>query len=110
IVFWSPNGQTVGFWADGKLKKIPADGGTALPICDLAAASSATWNQEGTILVGNVRQDLHSNVISVRSGAISPEKPLFWPKFLPDGKHFLYVRADPKTGTCRAYVAAMSTA
>jgi eukaryotic-like serine/threonine-protein kinase len=109
IVFWSPDGQTIGFWADGKLKKIAADGGTALPICDLPAASSATWNQEGTIVVGSVRQDLPSNVVHVRSGAISPWKLLFWPKFLPNGKHLVYVRGDPKAGTYRAYVAELAT-
>lgn len=34
---------------------------------------------------------------------------IYWPKFLPDGKHLLYVRADPKFGTYRAYVAELST-
>jgi hypothetical protein len=109
IVFWSPDGQTIGFWAGGKLKRIAAEGGTALPICDLPAASSATWNQEGTIVAGSWRQDLPSNLISVRSGAVSPWKLLFWPKFLPPGKHLLYVRADPKIGTYRAHVAELAT-
>jgi eukaryotic-like serine/threonine-protein kinase len=105
IVFWSPDGQTLGFWADGKLKKIAAEGGTALPICDLPGASSATWNQDGTIVAGNMHGDLPSNVVNVRSGAISPWKVLLWPKFLPGGKHLVYVRAEPKTSTYRAHVA-----
>jgi Tol biopolymer transport system component/tRNA A-37 threonylcarbamoyl transferase component Bud32 len=109
IVFWSPDGQTIGFWAAGKLKRIAAEGGTALSICDLSGASSATWNQDGTIVTGKIRHDLPSHVVSVRSGSISPWKVLLWPKFLPDGKHLLYVRADPKFGTYRAYVAELST-
>jgi eukaryotic-like serine/threonine-protein kinase len=109
IVFWSPDGQTIGFWAGEKLKKIAAGGGTVLSICDLPGASSATWNQDGTIVAGNIRHDLPSNVISVRSGSISPWKVLFWPKFLPDGKHLLYARADPKVGAYRAHVAELST-
>jgi eukaryotic-like serine/threonine-protein kinase len=109
IVFWSPDGETLGFWADGKLKKIAAEGGTALPICDLPGASSATWNQDGTIVAGNIRQDLPSNVISLTSGAISPGKVLLWPRFLPAGKHLVYVRPDPKAGTYRAYVAESAT-
>jgi Tol biopolymer transport system component len=32
-----------------------------------------------------------------------------WPKFLPDGKHLLYVAADPKAGGYRAHVAELST-
>src|SRR5207248_791733 len=71
IVFWSPDGQTIGFWADGKLKKIAAGGGTALSICDLSGASSATWNQDGTIVAGKIRHDLPSHVVSVRSGSAS---------------------------------------
>jgi Tol biopolymer transport system component len=109
IVFWSPDGQTIGFWADGKLKKIAAGGGTALSICDLSGASSATWNQDGTIVAGKIRHNLPSHVVSVRSGSVSPWKLIYWPKFLPDGKHLLYVRADPTVGTCRAYVAELST-
>jgi hypothetical protein len=91
------------------LKKIAAEGGTALSICDLSGASSATWNQDGTIVAGPMRHDLPSSVISVRSGAISPWKALLWPKFLPEGKHLLYVRGDPKAGTYRAHVAELST-
>jgi eukaryotic-like serine/threonine-protein kinase len=109
MVFWSPDGHTIGFWADGKLKRIAAEGGTPLPICDLPGASSAAWNQDGTIVVGSSRPDLPSDLISVRSGAITPWKVSFWPKFLPDGKHLLYVRADPKLGTFRAYVAELVT-
>jgi len=109
IVFWSPDGQTIGFWAGGKLKKIAAGGGTALSICDLSGASSETWNQDGTIVAGKMRHNLPSHVVSVRSGSVSPWKSIYWPKFLPDGKHLLYVRADPKVGTYGAYVAELST-
>jgi hypothetical protein len=56
-----------------------------------------------------MRHDLPSNVISVRSGSISPWKVLLWPKFLADGRHLLYVRGDPKAGSYRAYVAELST-
>ncbi len=109
MVFWSPDGQTIGFWAGGKLKKIAVEGGTPLSICDLSGASSGTWNQDGTIVTGQMRHDLPSNVISVRSGAISPWKVLLWPKFLPDGRRLLYVRGDPKAGGFRAYAADLST-
>jgi len=50
IVFWSPDGEFLGFWADGKIKKIRADGGPPVPVCDLAAPSSAAWSEDGTIV------------------------------------------------------------
>ena len=107
VVFWSPDGQYIGFWAGGKLKTIPAEGGTARPICDLPVVWSATWNQDGVIVAEAARGV--SSQISVKSGTISPGRRLRWPKFLPDGKHLLYVNVDPKIGGHRAYAADLST-
>jgi predicted Ser/Thr protein kinase len=105
-VFWSPDGQFIGFWADGKIKKIPADGGTPLAICDIPIVPSAAWSRDGIIIT-------RSSSISIQSGEvrpISPVKSFIWPKFVPDGKHVLHVGlADPKTGGRRAYVADLST-
>ena len=53
MVFWSPDGAFIGFWAGGKMQKISAEGGTPLPICDLAGAFSATWNQDNLIIARN---------------------------------------------------------
>ena len=107
MVFWSPDGQFIGFWADGKLKKIPAEGGTPLPICDLPPVSSATWSQDGVIVAAQVLGNSFN--ISANSGAITSGKPRYWPKFLPGGKHLLYVNLDPKIKGLRAYVAELST-
>ena len=108
MVFWSPDGQFIGFWAGGKLKKIPAEGGTPLPICDLPGALSATWNQDNLIVLQT--SFMGSSVkISVQSGAVSPGQPHFWPKFLPGGTHLLYANMDPKIKGLRAYVAELTT-
>lgn len=32
--FWSPDGRFIGFFADGKLKRVDPSGGTILTICD----------------------------------------------------------------------------
>jgi predicted Ser/Thr protein kinase len=106
-VFWSPNGEFIGFWAGGKLKKIPAEGGTPLPICDIYPVQSATWNRDGIIVATHALSA--SSTISVKSGTISPGKRLWWPRFLPGGKHLLDVKPDPKIGGLRAYVAELST-
>src|SRR5207302_8072815 len=83
-VFWSPDAQFVGFWAGGKLKKIPAGGGTPVPICDLAEPWSATWNDRGVILTSAAR--LGSWIINLDSGAVKAWKPVSWARFLPGGK------------------------
>ena len=105
-VFWSPDGQYIGFWADGKIRKIPADGGTPIAICEIPLVPSGSWSPDGIIIT-------RSSSISVQSGEvrpISPATPFLWPKFLPDGKHVLHVGlTDPKTGGRRAYVTDLST-
>ena len=49
--FFSPDGAWIGFFADGKLKKVPAGGGLAVTICDAPPNARATWGDDGTIVV-----------------------------------------------------------
>jgi hypothetical protein len=108
LVFWSPDGAFIGFWAGGKMQKISAEGGTPLPICDLAGALSATWNQDN-LIIAQTNWPGGSVKISVQSGAVSPGTTLNWPKFLPGGKQLLYVNFDPKGKGLRAYAQELST-
>jgi eukaryotic-like serine/threonine-protein kinase len=101
--FWSPDSRYIGFFADGKLKKIEASGGPPLPLCDAVGARGGTWNQEGVILftpttIGPIHR------VSASGGTSTPvttldaskgESTHRWPYFLPDGRHFLYVAGSP---------------
>jgi serine/threonine protein kinase len=54
--FFSPDGQWIGFLADGKLKKVRIGGGTATLLCDLGTIPNtdflrgASWGTSGTIV------------------------------------------------------------
>jgi serine/threonine-protein kinase len=48
--FFSPDGQWVGFFAGGKLKKTRIDGGEPVSLCDAPAARGASWSEDGTII------------------------------------------------------------
>jgi len=51
--FFSPDGRWLGFFAGGKLMKVPLGGGPALTICDASAAGGgAAWLEDGTIIYG----------------------------------------------------------
>ena len=50
--FFSPNGQAVGFFADGKLKKISLDRGGAVTLCDASLGVGASWGEDGNIIAG----------------------------------------------------------
>jgi Tol biopolymer transport system component/predicted Ser/Thr protein kinase len=105
--FWSPDSRFVGFFADGKLKKIEVSGGPALSICDAPDARGGAWNRDGTILFEpSFREPIHR--VSANGGKSVPltkldssrkETTHRWPSFLPDGRHFLFFSGSHSTGT-----------
>ena len=43
--FWSPDGRSIGYFADGKLKKIEASGGLPQTLADAPYGRGGTWNR-----------------------------------------------------------------
>jgi Tol biopolymer transport system component len=96
--FFSPDGRRVGFWADGRLKKVPVAGGEASVICDAPALAGASWMPDGSILfsagVGGLLR------VSAQGGSPHPvtvpdaarnEYGHSWPSVLPGGRSALFV-------------------
>src|SRR5262249_16342277 len=52
--FWSPNGKSIAFVANGKLQKLDVAGGPPFVICDLShvRVAGGAWAPDGRILVG----------------------------------------------------------
>src|SRR5262249_50920078 len=48
--FWSPDHRAIGFFADGKLKKVDVPGGQVQVLCDAPNGRGGTWNREGVIV------------------------------------------------------------
>jgi serine/threonine protein kinase/WD40 repeat protein len=102
--FWSPDSRTLGFFADRKLRKIPASGGTAQTICDAPDGRGAGWGADGLIVFapqsfGGLFQ------VAAAGGTPTPatvEERADWthrnPHFLPDGKRLLYFAGSPEIG------------
>jgi Tol biopolymer transport system component len=96
--FWSPDSHFLAFFADGKLKKINADGGPALSLSDAAIGRGGSWSQKDIIVFApNDRSGLFS--VPAAGGTATPiteldqassEASHRLPWFLPDGRHFLY--------------------
>src|SRR5260370_26454141 len=51
--FWSPDSASVGFFAEGKLKRIDVVGGAPQVLANAPNGSGGAWNREGTILFGH---------------------------------------------------------
>ncbi len=96
--FWSPDGKSIGFFADGKLKRVDAGGGPPLTLCDAPFGKGATWSAEGTILFAP-GYDSGLQRIPAEGGPATDvttldrarhENSHRFPQFLPDGRHFLF--------------------
>jgi len=98
--FWSPDGKYLGFFADGKLKKIPAAGGPPQTLCDAPDGRGGAWNGKGTIIfapriAGPLQSVSDGGGTPVEATHADKDDSQFTdrnPYFLPDGKHFLYVQ------------------
>ena len=97
--FWSPDSRYVGFFEQGKLKRLDVLGGSVVTVCDAARDFGATWNDQGTIVfaasgVGPLFRVAASGgepVAATRLDAKLQEAGHMSPHFLPDGRRFLYV-------------------
>ena len=48
--FFSPDGKWIGFFADGKMKKIAVQGGAPVVLCDAREARGGSWEEDGNIV------------------------------------------------------------
>ncbi len=94
--FWSPDGQHIGFFADRRLKRVPAAGGTVQTVCDVADPRGGTWG-EGDVIVFSPNPFGGLQRVSASGGAPVPltttsEKPMTHrlPVFLPGGGRVLF--------------------
>jgi len=96
--FFSPNGEWLGFFADGKLKKVPISGGPPVVLCDALAGRGGDWGENGTIVFApEYRGGLY--LVSAAGGApqvlSAPdskkgEGSYRWPHLLPGGNEVLF--------------------
>jgi Tol biopolymer transport system component len=115
--FWSPDSRFIGFFSGGKLRKIEAAGGPAQTICDAPDPRGGTWNADGVIVFAPKTADVLYRV-SAGGGTPAPlttldssrkEMSHTHPRFLPDGRHFLYLAISPQRDSSGIYVSALDS-
>jgi tRNA A-37 threonylcarbamoyl transferase component Bud32 len=99
--FWSADSNSLGFFADGKLKSVGLLIGSSVVVCEAADGRGGSWNAKGDIVFtpGPTAPLLRVKAIG---GAPQPVTTLDkarhtthrWPYFLPDQEHFLYFAAN----------------
>ena len=104
--FWSADAKFLGFFADGHLKKVPAAGGPVTVLADAPNPRGGAWNQNNVILY---EPDYRDSLWRISAGGGAPERVTKfeggkhtthrWPRFLPDGKHFLFFATNHSGGS-----------
>ena len=99
--FWSPDSRALGFFANGKLRRVGAAGGPVYGVCDAPAGRGGSWNRDGVIIfapnhLGSLQRVLNTGGAPFEVTKLDDERGELahrWPWFLPDGKHFLFLAA-----------------
>jgi Tol biopolymer transport system component len=95
VPFWSPDSRSIGFFADGKIKRIDIQGFAVQTLADALGGGTAAWSRDGAIVFnpnefGAVFQVSETGGKITQLTAINPGQGGLMPiQFLPDGRHFL---------------------
>jgi serine/threonine-protein kinase len=94
--FFSPDGQWIGFWAAGRLKKVAVVGGSPVVLCDATDLLGASWGDDGTIIAvlnstGALWHVPAAGGTPTQVASASTTRGAHgWPQLLPGGTHVLY--------------------
>ncbi len=101
--FFSPDGQWVGFFAGGELRKISVSGGTPFTVTGgIGLPNGATWGPDERIVFAVMESGLRT--VSAAGGESVPLTELavgrgdvghILPQFLPDGSGVLFTQLGP---------------
>jgi Tol biopolymer transport system component len=103
--FWSPDSRSVAFFSTGKLQRVDLAGGSVQTLAPAASPSGGSWNGDGTIIFAPVTGAPLMRV-SARGGepvavtrlALPAQTAHRAPRFLPDGRHFVYFAQEVPVG------------
>jgi serine/threonine protein kinase/Tol biopolymer transport system component len=112
---WSYDSRWVVFANDAStLKKVDIQGGPPQNIAAFPGIlEGADWNSDGVIIAGSLGGAGGQTILRVPAagGQTTPltvrapgEGAHYWPQFLPDGKHFLYLRTSSDAAKAGVYV------
>ena len=104
--FWSPDSRTVAFFAGGKLKKVDVAGGPVTTLADAFSVGRGAWSgRNDPVRAALERADSRRRLKAAAPRAPSPaldeaqgETGHQFPRFLPDGRRFLFTAAGRQPG------------
>jgi len=112
--FFSPDGAWIGFFADGKLKKISVEGGAAVTLCDAPGARGGSWGDDGNIFAalnaaGGLSRIPSSGGTPVPITKLNPGEAMHrWPHVLSGSQVVLYTVSPSTASLVEAHIEAVS--
>jgi Tol biopolymer transport system component len=115
--FFSPDGRWIGFFADGKLRRVSLQGGPATALCDATIPHGASWSSDGSIIYA---PNLGSGLLRIPSEGGTPqtlttpdakqqELSHRWPQMLPGNKAVLFtIQVTTQSSYDEARIAVLS--
>ena len=105
--FFSADGNSVGFFAGRKLKRVSFDGTPPIVICDAPRGRGGTWDSTDTIVFAPTTDGplFRVNATGGRAEPITSlgqnprERSHRWPELLPGGRTVLYTSGNPTDTT-----------
>ena len=113
--FWSPDSRNLGFFAQGKLKRIAAAGGPSQVVADAPDGRGGAWNQDDIILFSPT-STAGTSIMRVTAGGGTPSPATAdasdtniqrFPAFFPDGRHFVYTSSVGDAANLGVFVASL---
>ncbi len=103
--FWSPDSQSIAFFAEGSLRRLDLSGGAPSTICDVVAGRGGAWSADGRIVFST----LASPLLQVAASGGTPtrlttldaskgEVAHAWPQILPGGNFLFIAQSDKPEG------------
>ncbi len=98
--FFSPDGQWIGFFAGGKMKKVSVRGSAVITLCDAPEGRGAAWGEDGNIIATlNSISGIGLSRVPAAGGMPQPltnpaekgEATHRWPQILPGGQTVLFM-------------------
>jgi eukaryotic-like serine/threonine-protein kinase len=96
LPFWSPDSRSIGFFADGKLKRVEIASGSVQTLANAPVGRGGSWSRDGVILFTPTNSGLIQRVSATGGEAanVTGKEPQqlshVFPQFLPDSRHFLF--------------------
>jgi eukaryotic-like serine/threonine-protein kinase len=116
--FWSPDSQSIGFFARAKLRRVDAAGGPVEVLADAPSGRGGAWSETGVIVfspssgAGLLKVSAHGGETTAATNfatAGSPIRAQYWPEFLPDGRTFLFFSLGATSDTRGVYAGTLGS-